>query len=140
MLVIYTDDKLTADFRLSEFSCANIAYLSPDFITFVREVVQPFRTWYNRPIKINSGYRTLVHNKKVGGDSNSLHLTAMAIDFNIPPVAGQRAVEFFGNVKSKWFELCKAAGGYGQMTVHDGWLHLGMSFNKEYYDDRRVKK
>lgn len=137
-------DRLTANFRLSEFACGDQAYLSPDFINFVFNVVEPFRQWYNRPINVNSGYRTISYNRLVGGDVDSLHLRAMAIDFNFPPeyakMTSLRKTEFLRNIRNKWFTLCQKAGGHGQMTVHDGWVHLGMSFSRAYYSDRRKYK
>ena len=41
----------------------------------------------NKPIKINSGYRSPAHNKKIGGASGSLHKSAKANDFTIKGVA-----------------------------------------------------
>lgn len=137
----FDNDRITQNFRLSEFACGQHYYCSPEFICFVVDVLQPFRSWYNRPININSGYRTAAHNRAVGGDTNSLHLTAMAIDFNLPAeyrsFGYDRRREFIANIKVKWFDLCRKSGAYGQMTVHNGWLHLGMSRNREYYSDRR---
>jgi len=34
------------------------------------------------PCKINSGYRTKAHNKKVGGKRNSSHLIGLAVDIS----------------------------------------------------------
>lgn len=36
-----------------------------------------------RPITITSGYRTLEHNRAIGGSPNSKHLTAEAVDFTV---------------------------------------------------------
>ena len=41
------------------------------------------RELYNRPIVINSGYRTLRHNSKVGGTSESSHLKGLAVDIAV---------------------------------------------------------
>jgi len=40
------------------------------------------RSKFDKPIKINSGMRTSAHNAKVGGKSNSSHLTGYAADLH----------------------------------------------------------
>lgn len=134
--------QITEHFNINEFACGDIIYFDADAIRFITRVCEPFRVWYNRPININSGYRTPKKNREVGGDVNSLHLWTRAIDFNLPAdewpkMSRARQALFLANVRNKWFLLCRAAGGFGQMTIHNGWLHLGMSLNREYYDDRR---
>ena len=41
---------------------------------------EPARIWYNKPIKINSFYRSLALNKAVGGSATSQHVKGEAID------------------------------------------------------------
>jgi hypothetical protein len=41
------------------------------------------RSKANIPFKINSGYRTIEHNKKVGGSKNSSHLKGWAADIRV---------------------------------------------------------
>ena len=142
--MVLINDRLTNHFRLGEFACGDKAYISPDFINFVFNVVEPFRVWYSRPVNINSGYRTDAHNRYVGGDSDSLHLVGLAIDFDWPKefsrYSAGRKSQFLINVRNKWFALWNKAGGHGQMTVHDGWVHLGISKSRPYYSDRRKYK
>lgn len=47
-----------------------------------RDVLEPARLVYNKPIKINSGYRCLKLNRAVGGVSNSYHVMGMAADIH----------------------------------------------------------
>lgn len=137
-------DQLTEHFRLSEFDCKGQMLITPQFITMVHDVLEPFRVWYNRPININSGYRTAEHNKKVGGVSNSLHLKGLAVDFNLPAeyhsYPNARKKEYLNNVTNKWNQLCNNAGGFGQICWYDGFLHLGMSYNKQSLTDYRKNK
>ena len=133
--------QLTEHFKITELACNGTIYIDPAACNFVFNVLEPFRQWYNRPININSGYRTPEKNRSVGGDPNSLHMWSRALDFNLPPdfihYSSSRQTLFLLNVKNKWFQLCRKAGGFGQMTVHNGWIHLAMSLNREYYSDRR---
>ena len=39
-----------------------------------------FRVTYMKPVKINSGFRCMMHNKSVGGSLSSYHTKGMAID------------------------------------------------------------
>lgn len=46
------------------------------------EKLDSLRHHYGRPLKINSGYRTLDHNARVGGSFDSAHLTGWAADIH----------------------------------------------------------
>lgn len=137
-------DQITPHFRLSEFACYGNMIITPEFIQFVTKVLEPFRVWYNRPININSGYRDVQTNRTVGGVPGSLHLRAMAIDTHLPDdymkASPERQKEFFENVRGKWFSLCRSVGGYGQICWYDGYVHLGLSWEREYFEDKRRKK
>lgn len=76
------DKKLSSNFRVREFACKD----GSDKIlidTKLVELLQKIRNHFNKPIKINSGYRTTTHNKKVGGTKNSYHLVGMASDIQV---------------------------------------------------------
>jgi hypothetical protein len=137
-------DQITPHFRLSEFACSGEVIITPEFVTFVTRVLEPFRIWYDRPININSGYRSIAKNNQVGGVPSSLHLRAMAIDTNLPvdylKGSPDRQREFFDHVRSMWFSLCKTAGGYGQICWYDTYMHLGFSWEREYFEDKRRGK
>tara|TARA_R110000803_G_scaffold7436_3_gene23964 strand:- start:634 stop:1005 length:372 start_codon:yes stop_codon:yes gene_type:complete len=75
--------KLTENFSLSEFTCNSGAEFPIELMENVKllaEQLQVLRDFLCVPIKINSGYRTESHNKKVGGVKNSQHRTATAAD------------------------------------------------------------
>lgn len=141
------DDRITPHFRLSEFACDGSMLVTAEFIIFITQVLEPFRVWYNRVMNINrnGGFRTPAVNDSVGGVPRSLHLRAMAVDVNLPgdylKSSPARQKEFCKNVRKKWNSLCRAAGGYGQICWYDGFMHLGMSWEREYFEDKRgVKK
>ncbi|MBR0596590.1 D-Ala-D-Ala carboxypeptidase family metallohydrolase [Sinanaerobacter chloroacetimidivorans] len=136
-------DQISAHFRLSEFACDGQMIITPEFVSFAR-VLERFRGWYNRPINVNSGYRTVAKNKAVGGVSSSLHLRAMAVDFNLPKEYMEadpaRQKVFCHNVVTKWEDECCTAGGFSQICWYDTYVHLGLSWERSYFEDKRRSK
>lgn len=59
------------------------------------EILQPARDLLNLSININSWYRDPVHNKAVGGASNSQHLYGTATDIYVNEKTGLELFEFF---------------------------------------------
>lgn len=53
-------------------------------------VLQPLRDAYKMPIRVNSGYRSPVVNRIVGGVSTSQHLRGMAADITTGTIAGNK--------------------------------------------------
>lgn len=75
--------QLTKNFHLSEFACHDGTPVPDSLIANVTDLVsnlQVLRDHIGEPIRINSGYRTPEHNKKIGGVSSSQHLLAKAAD------------------------------------------------------------
>lgn len=76
-------DKLADKFLVKEFACKD----GSDTI-FVAEklpmVCQYIRMRVNKPIKINSAYRTTEHNEREGGEEFSMHLYGAAADLKCP--------------------------------------------------------
>lgn len=78
--------KITANFKLSEFNSKDGAKMPDDVKPNVVKLacnLQRLRNVLKAPITINSGYRSLSHNKAVGGATNSQHLTGKAADIVI---------------------------------------------------------
>ena len=100
-------------FKLSEFD-------SPDLPGSGREMNEEFlhmldaaRKIYGKPMRVNSGYRTEVHNKKVGGVSSSSHLKGLAADISCKD-SGNR------------FEMIQAfiKAGFKRIGVAGGFIHV----------------
>lgn len=75
--------QLTKNFHYIEFASKDGSPLPEHLKTNLIDLatnLQIIRDYLGVPIKINSGYRSPEHNKKVGGSSNSYHLKAMASD------------------------------------------------------------
>ena len=67
-------------FKLKEFDSPGIPgsgeNMDPKFVGMLDNL----RGLYGKPIKINSGFRTFMHNRIVGGEIDSAHLTGRAAD------------------------------------------------------------
>lgn len=78
--------KLTKNFSLSEFDCHDGTKVPEKYIPNAKRVAENLQTLRDHlgvPVRITgSGYRTVEHNKKVGGAKNSQHLTCSAADIN----------------------------------------------------------
>lgn len=73
---------ISKNFKLREFACkdgSNLVKVDSELL----DKLQKLRDRINKPIIINSGYRTPEHNKKVGGASGSQHLLGKAVDIKV---------------------------------------------------------
>jgi uncharacterized protein YcbK (DUF882 family) len=73
------DFKLSRSFTLGELASkdgADIVIVHPALLIGL----QALRDVLNKPIRINSGFRSPEHNKAIGGASNSLHTLGLAAD------------------------------------------------------------
>ena len=74
---------LTSNFRLEEFASPDADYFPISVINNLFELAQNLELVRSRlgvAIHISSGWRTVAHNRKVGGASNSQHLYGRAAD------------------------------------------------------------
>ncbi len=77
------DQRLSKNFTLDEFASKDGTETPPDVLENLRELaknLQVLRDELGKPIKINSGYRSPAHNKKIGGVRNSQHVKGKAAD------------------------------------------------------------
>ena len=76
---------LTRNFKVREFACkdgSDTIFVSHDLV----EILQKIRDHFGKAVTINSGYRTVTYNKKVGGAANSYHMRGMAADITAKSV------------------------------------------------------
>ena len=73
-----TNAQDTKNFKVSEFACKHCGANEID--QKVLNMAQELRDYLGVAIRVNSGYRCEVHNKKVGGVKNSKHLYGKAAD------------------------------------------------------------
>jgi hypothetical protein len=78
---------LSTNFTLDEMTKSSAPYLNRPSTTerialvqLCKNVLQPLRDWYGKRIDVNSGYRSPLVNKHVGGAKNSQHVKGEAAD------------------------------------------------------------
>jgi uncharacterized protein YcbK (DUF882 family) len=75
--------KLTDNFNLLEFRSKDGADFPDDVVENLKKLafnLQALRDEIKSSIKINSGYRSPEHNRKIKGSKNSYHIKGMAAD------------------------------------------------------------
>lgn len=117
------EKKLSANFRVREFACkdgSNTIFVCDELV----QLLQNIRDHFNRPVTITSAYRTVTHNKKVGGSPKSQHLYGMAADIQVkdtPP-------EFVAQYAETLLPERGGIGRYPKDKAHPkrktGWVHV----------------
>ena len=112
--------RLTKNFKLSEFDCKDGSEMPSQLLPNVVELaesLQQLRNVLNTPIKINSAYRSLEHNSKIGGTNSSQHLFAKAADI---VVKGKTPAQVATMIKLLILQGKMKQGGIG---VYDTFTH-----------------
>lgn len=113
------NEKLGKHFRVKEFACHD---LSP--VVFIDEylwnVLNILRTKIEKPVIINSGYRTPERNAKVGGAKYSYHMRGMAADIRVNGMTPKQ-------VANKLDEIVPDECG---IIVYKSWVHFDVRKSK----------
>lgn len=87
----------------------------------INTVLNPIREKYGKPIRVNSGFRSLALNTAIGGAKNSQHMTGCAADLS-PTSGGSLAAIFRAAV---------ACNNYDQLIIEKSgnstWVHVSYS-------------
>ena len=119
--------RLTKNFSLSEFDCKDGTEMPSELLPNVLELaesLQELREMLNSPIRINSAYRSLQHNSKIGGSTNSQHLFGKAADI---VVKGKTPSQVATMIKLLILEGKMKQGGIG---VYDNFTHYDVRGHK----------
>ena len=114
------DIRFTDNFSLSEFACKSGAPTPKNVIDNLRELaqnLQVLRDHLKSSIRINSGYRSPAHNKKIGGAKNSQHVQGRAADIAVAgftPKKVKHAIEAL---------IAKGAMKQGGIGLYKAWVH-----------------
>ena len=105
--------ELSKNFKVKEFACSDKSdpiFIAPKLVT----ILQKIRTHFGKPVKITSAYRTVEHNKSVGGVKDSQHLYGMAADIKITGVSPKDIAAYVEKLMPK-------TGGIG---IYDTFVHM----------------
>lgn len=104
----------TRNFNINEFRSPDNDSLPKDGMDSSLLLKLERLRWYvgNRPVIINSGYRTKAYNKKVGGIEKSNHLTGKAADIRVIGVDADK-------VHSLALDIFEGVGKYRNFTHVD---------------------
>ena len=69
-------------FKLEEFDSPDEPGSGKHMNEEIVHMLDAVRKKFGKPIKINSGYRTVARNKKIGGVADSSHLKGLAADIS----------------------------------------------------------
>lgn len=132
-------DASTANFRITEFHCNDAARTPvPEAIRGnvqqVMEQLEILRAELGKSISVNSGYRTVEHNKAVGGESNSLHLCGMAADIKVDGTSPSTV--------HATIEKLIAAGKMkqGGLGLYNTFVHYDIRGQKARWDNRTTSQ
>jgi len=102
---------LSQFFRLGEFVChdgSDIVLIHSELLALLEHL----RTYYGKAIKINSAYRTVSHNAKIGGKADSRHVRGMAADIVISGVTPAALAKYCAEI------------GVGGIGVYPTFVHV----------------
>ena len=111
--------KLSANFKVREFACndgTDPIFIAPRLV----DVLQQIRTYFGKPVDINSAYRTPTKNKSVGGAAYSQHLYGTAADISIKGVDPKEIAAYAE-------KLLPNTGGIG---IYSTFTHVDVRDNK----------
>lgn len=120
---VYGELNLTTNFKVREFACKDGTdpVIVHPLIPFICQMV---RNHFNMPFTPNSGYRSVAHNKSVGGSSKSNHTYGRAVD--IPAKNGvtpQQIYDFLDDLFGDW----------GQLGIYSWGVHVGITDTKSRF-------
>jgi uncharacterized protein YcbK (DUF882 family) len=122
---------LTKNFSKSEFECKCGCEMPKDVLENIKEVanqLQFIRNQVEKPIKINSAYRCLEHNRSIGSNDTSQHVLGKAVDIVIAefiPIEVNNLLDVFmesGDIKQ---------GGLG---LYNTFVHYDIRGTKSRWD------
>jgi len=118
--------KLTNNFNLNEFNKHNFP-LTETILRNIQELaknLQVLRDEVKKPIKITSGYRNAEFNKKIGGATQSRHITGQAADLKIEGYTPKQVAAII--------EKLISAGKMkqGGLGIYKTWIHYDIRLTK----------
>jgi uncharacterized protein YcbK (DUF882 family) len=118
--------KLTNNFNLNEFNKHNFP-LTETILRNIQELaknLQVLRDEVKKPIKITSGYRDSSFNKKIGGASQSRHITGQAADLKIEGYTPKQVAAIIEKL------IASGKMKQGGLGIYKTWIHYDIRLTK----------
>jgi uncharacterized protein YcbK (DUF882 family) len=118
--------KLTNNFNLNEFNKHNFP-LTETILRNIQELaknLQVLRDEVKKPIKITSGYRNAEFNKKIGGASQSRHITGQAADLKIEGYTPKQVAAIIEKL------IASGKMKQGGLGIYKTWIHYDIRLTK----------
>ena len=103
-----------------------------NLIKLIELLLDPIRTKWGKPIKVNSGYRCSKLNRMVGGVSTSQHVLGEAADITVgSPEENKKLFEMILSMSNILFD---------QLILEDGgkWIHISLKWRTVSKNRREV--
>lgn len=106
-------------FNYSEFDSPDVQGSGQLMDKELLDMLDDVRDKFDKPIHINSGFRTPAHNEAVGGAENSSHLKGLAVD-----IACDNSIDRFDLIN------CLLDVGFSRIGVAKTFIHADIDFDK----------
>jgi uncharacterized protein YcbK (DUF882 family) len=113
---------MTKNFSISEFQCKCGCEMPDDVkknVEVLAENLQIVRDILDEPIRVNSAYRCVAHNKDIGGVSNSQHILGKASDVVISNLSPEKVYVALDRLMDGNFIAQGGLGKYNTFTHYD---------------------
>ncbi len=114
--------KLTENFSLEEFESKDGSETPKEVKNNLQKLacnLQVLRNKINKPITINSGYRSPSHNEAVGGSKNSQHLLGKASDIRVQGMTPKEVYEVIEELIDNGHMLQGGLSAYSTFVHYD---------------------
>jgi uncharacterized protein YcbK (DUF882 family) len=128
--------KLSKNFNKSEFDCKCNCEMPKDVLYNIQKVanqLQIIRDRVNVPVKVNSAYRCLKHNKSIGSNDSSQHPKGNAVDVVIQGYKPNEVADLIEQLISDGDILQGGLGRYNTFSHYD----IGYNGRKRRWDNRK---
>lgn len=121
--------KLSEHFRVREFACgdgSDVIFISDGLV----QVLEAVRLHFNKPVTVNSGYRTPTYNKKAGGSTYSRHQYGVAADIVVSGVSPRDAAAYAETILP----------GTGCIGLYKSYIHIDLRPERYRYNKTSGKE
>ena len=136
--------QLSKHFKLEEFTKSQIAARNSlknipgagevkNLENICYEILEPVRAKFSKPVMINSGFRSLEVNRKLGSSDSSQHVKGQAVDFEIAGIHNLKVAHW---VKDNCDFDQLILEFYQPDLKNAGWIHV--SYNEKSVNRKQV--